>query len=179
MLCKHCKKSIPNSAAVCPYCGKNVKPLTGRKTGGGFSLGKFIAMIGSILVLVSAFVPAFTLNFSSIRISFDVGDVRRWVLVIASVLSILALFIHHAELVYPVATIAVGVASADFLRAVRAYFQTAGGIGSLFVTNGFHTMISYFTVSYSPLFMIGFLIMVIASIVIILKITIGSLFSKR
>ena len=179
MLCKHCKKSIPNSATVCPYCGKSVKPLKGKNTGGGFSLGKFIALIGSLLVLVSVFVPAFTMDIASIRISFDFGDVRKIVLVIASVISIIALFSSRIKFLYPLATIAVGGVSSDFLRFVVNYFRMIGGFGNLFAANGFGTLVTTFTASYSPFFMIGFTIMAIASIVMIVKFMITSIISRK
>ncbi len=178
MLCKHCKKSIPNSATVCPYCGKSVKPLKGKNTGDGFSLGKLIAFIGSVLVLVSVFVPALSLNFAAIRIVFDIGDVRKWILIVASVVSIVALFAPRLKFLYPLMTIVISGVSSDFLRFVVSYIRSIGGFAHLFMGNGFGNMILTFTTNYSPLFMIGYTIMAIASIVMIIKFMINGILSK-
>lgn len=178
MLCKHCGKSIPNTANTCPYCGKSTKGSFSSGKGISFNFGKFIAMIGSILLFASAFIPVFSWKVSEISFRFDVSDVKKWILVISSVISIVALLVPKIEFLHPVCAVAIGCAFAEPIRFVFDYFKLFDSIRKIIGWEGIMKFVNEFGLHYSVLFLIGYTIMVISAIVILLKLIIGRLISK-
>lgn len=178
MICKYCGKSIPNTAETCPYCGKKTSDGAERNRG-GFNWGKFIAIIGSLLVLVSAFHPVMTGGINTLTVSFYASDFKQWVVVGASVVSVIAMIIPKLELLYPLATVFIGFVYAEFIRYGWYLLQVLADLRSAVGREVFRELSKYFTVSYSPFFLAGYSTMIVASVFIVLKVTVGAFFSKR
>ncbi|MBQ9328005.1 MAG: zinc ribbon domain-containing protein [Solobacterium sp.] len=175
MICSHCGKSIPNTAQTCPYCGKPVKHHSHTP----ISWYKFIALAGAVLVLLSAFIPAVSLNVSSIHFSIDWSDMRKWVMIVAGILSIIAMLVPSLELLYPVCTLFTGIVFYDLLKYTWEFFQMYSALRKLITIPELKGLFSLLSADYPALFLIGFLIMCICSIFVVLKYTIGRFFSKH
>ena len=176
MICKHCGKSIPNTAETCPYCGESTKGSFGNRK--SINWGKLIALLAAVLVLISIFIPTFTLNLANLKIRFMVNDYKNWILIIASVVAMIAMLAPKLELLYPLATIAIGWVYADRIRYAIDWFRMIVASTGRFGLHYFSQFAHLFSIQYSSLFLIGYTIMVLATIFIILKYTIGKFFSK-
>ena len=162
MICKQCGKSIPNTAQECPYCGKQTKGSF-EEFNTVIGIGRSIAIIGALLILTSAFVPLWHGNILGINFSVAMDPIQRGILVVSSTAGILAMLIPAITMLYPVAAIAIGCASARTL--VNAWELLMEMNRVRYPING----PSLFSANFSPVFMAGFLIMAVMSVMIVVK----------
>lgn len=168
MICKHCGKSIPNTAQECPYCGKQTKGSF-EEFNTVIGIGRSIAIIGALLILTSAFVPMWSGSFLGINFSVAMDSIQRAILIVSSIVGILAMLIPSLTLLYPVAAIAIGCASAKTLVNAWELFMEMNRVR--YPING----PSLFSANFSPVFLVGFLIMTVMAVTIVMK----RVFSKQ
>lgn len=177
MICRNCGKSIPNTAQTCPYCGKSTQGSGPRKYS-SFNWGRLIAAAGAVLVLLSAFVPSFSMRPANLDIASLPAGINSWIMIIASIIAIVSAFVRKAELLYPFATLTIGFAHAERISYIINYFKAIDFRRTVIGWRGIVEFYNAFGRQYSQVFLIGFLIMVLSAVFIILKFTVGRFFSK-
>lgn len=124
-----------------------------------------IAAIGAVLVLTSAFVPSWSVRVAGVTLSTGMSSVRKGILVAACIISLISLLSKRLMLLYPVCTIAIGCASAESLAAAYRYMQMTSSVREI--------LADIAKIYYSPVFVTGFVIMTVVSVVLAMRLLLG------
>jgi hypothetical protein len=166
MICRKCKKSIPNTAKTCPYCGAKVKNGISLS---GISPLTIFAFIASIIMLISSVIPQASFSFGGFTTYYQEFDVNSYILIIACIVAIISLFSRKINILYPICTLVIGCTYAERIKTFVDLYKASNEIKEILGADSFRKLISIIDIRYAGVFIVGFVFMVIASILLTVR----------